>query len=126
LNCGLRNGDAHLKNFAIVYDDVLGEARLAPVYDLVTTAVYLPYDSIALTMNGTNKWPSSKELRKLGETAWAVRQLRLGRFSNASMMPWPEPRLKYVPTSRNILNSKRLASGCSRNGGAAQSPRSAS
>jgi len=42
LNCALRNGDAHLKNFAIVYDQVLGEARLAPVYDLVTTAVYLP------------------------------------------------------------------------------------
>ena len=41
LNCALRNGDAHLKNFGIVYDDVLGEARLAPVYDLVTTAVYL-------------------------------------------------------------------------------------
>ena len=31
LNCALRNGDAHLKNFGIVYDDVLGEARLAPV-----------------------------------------------------------------------------------------------
>lgn len=30
----LRNGDAHLKNFGVVYDDVLGEARLAPVYDL--------------------------------------------------------------------------------------------
>ncbi len=41
LNCALRNGDAHLKNFGIVYDDVLGEARLAPVYDLVTTSVYL-------------------------------------------------------------------------------------
>jgi serine/threonine-protein kinase HipA len=24
LNCALRNGDAHLKNFGIVYDDVLG------------------------------------------------------------------------------------------------------
>ncbi len=31
LNCALRNGDAHLKNFGIVYDDVHGEARLAPV-----------------------------------------------------------------------------------------------
>jgi len=41
LNCALRNGDAHLKNFGIVYDDVLGAARLAPVYDLVTTAIYL-------------------------------------------------------------------------------------
>lgn len=68
LNCALRNGDAHLKNFAIVYDEVLGKARLAPVYDLVTTAVYLPKDSLALTLNVTTKWPSSKELRRLGET----------------------------------------------------------
>src|ERR1700693_3073714 len=68
LNCALRNGDAHLKNFGIVYDDVQGEARLAPVYDLVTTSVYLPKDSLALTLNGTTKWPSAKELRKFGET----------------------------------------------------------
>src|SRR5579859_677908 len=68
LNCALRNGNAHLKNFGIVYDDVRGEARLAPVYDLVTTSVYLPKDSLALTLNGSTKWPTAKELRKLGET----------------------------------------------------------
>src|SRR5882724_11700878 len=68
LNCALRNGDAHLKNFGIVYDDVQGEARLAPVYDLVTTSVYLAKDSLALTLNGSTKWPTAKELRKLGET----------------------------------------------------------
>ena len=68
LNCALRNGDAHLKNFGIVYDDVLGEARLAPVYDLVTTAIYLPKDSLALTLNGTTLWPDNKALRRLGET----------------------------------------------------------
>jgi serine/threonine-protein kinase HipA len=68
LNCVLRNGDAHLKNFAIVYDDVQGEARLAPVYDLVTTSVYLAQDSLALTLNGSTKWPTARELRKLGET----------------------------------------------------------
>lgn len=68
LNCALRNGDAHLKNFGIVYDDVRGEARLAPVYDLVTTSVYLANDSLALTLNGSTKWPNAKELRKLGET----------------------------------------------------------
>jgi serine/threonine-protein kinase HipA len=67
LNSALRNGDAHLKNFGIVYDDVQGEARLAPVYDLVTTSVYLPKDSMALTLNGTTKWPSAKELQRLGE-----------------------------------------------------------
>jgi serine/threonine-protein kinase HipA len=68
LNCALRNGDAHLKNFGIVYDDVLGEARLAPVYDVVTTAVYLPKDSMALTLNGTTRWPTAKELQRQGET----------------------------------------------------------
>jgi serine/threonine-protein kinase HipA len=68
MNCALRNGDAHLKNFGIVYDDVQGEARLAPVYDLVTTSVYLPKDSMALTLNGTTKWASAKELQRLGET----------------------------------------------------------
>jgi serine/threonine-protein kinase HipA len=68
LNCALRNGDAHLKNFGIVYDQVQGEARLAPVYDLVTTSVYLPKDSLALTLNGTTQWPAAKQLRKLGET----------------------------------------------------------
>src|SRR5580658_10093573 len=68
LNCALRNGDAHLKNFGIVYDDVEGEARLAPVYDLVTTSVYLSKDSLALTLNGTTHWPSAKDLRRFGET----------------------------------------------------------
>ena len=67
LNCALRNGDAHLKNFGIIYDDVKGEARLAPVYDLVTTSVYLAKDSMALTLNGSTRWPAAKELRKLGE-----------------------------------------------------------
>lgn len=87
LNCALRNGDAHLKNFGIVYDDVEGEARLAPVYDLVTTSAYLPKDGMALTLNGTTRWPSTKELRLLGETRMGgsparVREI-LGRIADA-------------------------------------------
>lgn len=87
LNCALRNGDAHLKNFGIVYDDVLGEARLAPVYDLVTTSAYMPKDRMALTLNGTTEWPSAKDLRRLGERRLAgtpakVRQI-LERIADA-------------------------------------------
>jgi serine/threonine-protein kinase HipA len=67
VNCAIRNGDAHLKNFGILYDDVEGDAHLAPVYDLVTTAIYLPHDRMALTMNGTNQWPSAKDLIQFGE-----------------------------------------------------------
>ena len=54
--------------YVINYDSVLGEARLAPVYDLVTTTVYLPKDAMALTMNGSTQWPNAKELRRFGET----------------------------------------------------------
>jgi serine/threonine-protein kinase HipA len=80
LNCALRNGDAHLKNFGILYDDVRGEARLAPVYDLVTTSVYLPKDSLALTLNGSTKWPTAKELRKLGETRGGGTPRKIGQI----------------------------------------------
>lgn len=52
----------------LIYDDVQGEARLAPVYDVLTTSLYLPKDSRALTLNGTTQWPSAKELRRRDET----------------------------------------------------------
>jgi serine/threonine-protein kinase HipA len=77
INCALRNGDAHLKNFGIVYDDVQGEARLAPVYDLVTTAVYLPMDKMALTLNGKTNWPKAKELQRLGEIRFGATPARI-------------------------------------------------
>lgn len=77
INCALHNGDAHLKDFGIVYDDVQGEARLAPVYDLVTTSVYLPKDSMALTLNGTTKWASARELQRLGETRMGATPARV-------------------------------------------------
>jgi serine/threonine-protein kinase HipA len=67
LNCALRNGDAHLKNFGVVYDELDGPVSLAPVYDLVTTTVYLPADAMALTLDGTTRWPDSSRLRRFGE-----------------------------------------------------------
>jgi serine/threonine-protein kinase HipA len=66
INCAVRNGDAHLKNFALIYESVLGGARLAPVYDIVTTTVYLPQDSLALTLDGSTRWPTAKKLEALG------------------------------------------------------------
>jgi serine/threonine-protein kinase HipA len=70
-NCAIRNGDAHLKNFGVLYDDVEGEAHLTPAYDLVTTSVYLPKDRMALTLNGTNEWPVAKTLIRFAE-GWSL------------------------------------------------------
>jgi len=35
----VRNGDGHLKNFGVLYTDA-ADARLAPMFDVVTTAIY--------------------------------------------------------------------------------------
>ena len=55
LSCAVGNGDAHLKNFGVLYEHPQkGDVRLAPVYDIVNTTMYLPKDSLALKL-GTSK-----------------------------------------------------------------------
>jgi serine/threonine-protein kinase HipA len=62
LSCALKNGDAHLKNFGVLYANTDSAVRLAPIYDLVTTTVYKSADILALTLGGTKRWPSAKAL----------------------------------------------------------------
>jgi serine/threonine-protein kinase HipA len=52
----VRNGDAHLKNFGVLYGHPGLPVRLAPVYDVVTTVAYIPRDIPALTLAGSKKW----------------------------------------------------------------------
>lgn len=66
LSVAVRNGDAHRKNFGVVYDDAVGMATLAPAFDIVTTSVYLPNDSLALTLDGTKRWPEAQRLVRFG------------------------------------------------------------
>ncbi len=40
LSVSLKNGDAHLKNFSLIYDTPRGDVRLSPLYDVVTTMIY--------------------------------------------------------------------------------------
>jgi len=61
----IQNGDAHLKNFAVVYDDP-ADVSLAPFYDLVCTTVYIPRDLPALTIEGKKSWPDNETLKRFG------------------------------------------------------------
>ncbi|MCD6320115.1 MAG: HipA domain-containing protein [Candidatus Desulfofervidaceae bacterium] len=52
LNFLLGNGDAHLKNYSILEDDV-GNLRLSPAYDIVCSKLVIPSEEdSALTING--------------------------------------------------------------------------
>ncbi|ACD97387.1 type II toxin-antitoxin system HipA family toxin [Trichlorobacter lovleyi] len=64
LSVMVRNGDAHLKNFGVLYDTPGAPVRLAPVYDVVTTTAYLPKDLPALSLVGTKKWWNRKLLEQ--------------------------------------------------------------
>lgn len=71
LSSGLKNGDAHLKNFGVLYEHCALDAqiRLAPAYDIVTTSVYIKSDSMALLLGGSKAWPKYKMLMRFGRSA---------------------------------------------------------
>jgi len=58
LNVLIGNGDAHIKNWSLIYDDPL-RPRLSPAYDLVSTVAYTTHDtSIALNMGRAKNFHS--------------------------------------------------------------------
>jgi serine/threonine-protein kinase HipA len=63
LNHLLGNGDAHLKNFGVLYEDA-SHVSLAPFYDCVSTLPYIPNDvpALALSFDWYSKawWPRVK------------------------------------------------------------------
>lgn len=76
LACAIRNGDAHLKNFGVLYDAPGSNVRLAPAYDLVSTTPYQPKDVLALSLNGEKRFPSRKVLMQFGRHACGLSNRR--------------------------------------------------
>lgn len=56
VNILLANGDAHIKNWSLLYSDQV-TPRLAPAYDIVTTSVYIENErQYALNLGKTKEW----------------------------------------------------------------------
>jgi serine/threonine-protein kinase HipA len=64
LSSMVRNGDAHLKNFGVLYPSGGGPVTISPVFDVVTTTAYISKDVPALTIDGTKKWWPRKILER--------------------------------------------------------------
>lgn len=62
--CAIENGDAHLKNFSVLYAQPEGEITLAPAYDMISTSLYMPRDKLALTLNDSKDYPDRARLIK--------------------------------------------------------------
>jgi len=80
----LRNGDAHLKNFGVLYEYPGQPVCLAPVYDMVTTVAYIAQDVPALSLAGTKKWWNKKLLEKFAIAHLALPVGKIGpRYSKS-------------------------------------------
>lgn len=84
LSVMVRNGDAHLKNFGVIYTHpaALETVQLAPVFDVTTTTVYSNYNpksgrslvdrTLAIKMNKTKAYPDRQQLIEFGRKHCAV------------------------------------------------------
>ena len=66
MNFLLKNGDAHLKNFGLLFKSDFSKIYLSPAYDIVNTTSYIFKDKPALMMNGKKVWWAKDELVKFG------------------------------------------------------------
>jgi len=66
-SCMVGNGDAHLKNYAMLYDE-LEDMRLSPLYDVVNTQIYIPADTLALTLGKSKCFPDRKRIIDFGKS----------------------------------------------------------
>ncbi len=60
MNHLLQNGDGHLKNYGILYENDYDDAKLAPIYDVVTTVCYIKNDIPALRLGDAKLWWKEK------------------------------------------------------------------
>jgi serine/threonine-protein kinase HipA len=85
LSVMLRNGDAHLKNFGLLYNHPSDTAsiRLAPLFDVVTTSAYdhtpgtgqsLTDRTLALKLNKSNDYPTRQALMDFGRDVCLVKR----------------------------------------------------
>lgn len=90
INVLIKNGDAHLKNCGIIYDDLEDykqgtlpnkSRQLAPIFDVVSTVVYIKGDSMALTLSGSKRWPKWKVLEQ-----FAISHCRLSKKKAATIL----------------------------------------
>src|SRR4029077_5068064 len=60
VNVVIGNGDAHLKNWSVIYRDKV-TPQLSPAYDLVSTIHHVQNDSLALNLGGEKRFESIDE-----------------------------------------------------------------
>ncbi len=76
------NGDAHVKNYSVIYNEE-GLVRLAPAYDLVCSRIVIPQepDESALTIQGKKTRIKRKDMDLFAESLGVPEKIRFAKFA---------------------------------------------
>ena len=94
-NILLANGDAHLKNWSLIYRDRV-TPRLSPAYDIVTTSVYSEGEKgSALKLGGAGEWHSAsmgdfEDWAKKADIPWKAIKPHLDDAMDRARAQWPD------------------------------------
>ena len=110
VNILLANGDAHLKNWSLLYQDKI-TPRLSPAYDIVTTSVYMRDErEYALNLGKTREWykvelSHFEAWAKKADIPWRAIKPHLSDVMDRARAQWPQA-LNDLPM--NDDHKKRL------------------
>lgn len=112
VNILLANGDAHLKNWSLVYPDQI-TPRLSPAYDIVTTRVYIENESeFALNLGKNKRWYSTtmnhfQLWAKKSGIPWRAIKPHLDDTLEKARALWPKAlqKLPMADAHKNILRA---------------------
>ncbi len=91
MNYLLKNGDAHLKNFGLLFNDDFTHIWFSPVYDVINTTSYIFQDKPALMLNGKKVWFDKETLVAFGRKHCLLTQKEATHFYQEC-----ESALKYI------------------------------
>jgi serine/threonine-protein kinase HipA len=101
VNILLANGDAHIKNWSLLYSDQV-TPRLSPAYDIVTTSVYIDNERrYALNLGKTKEWydvtyANFEAWAKRAGVPWRAMKPHLDDTMEKARSLWPD-KLKDLP-----------------------------
>jgi len=95
VNILLANGDAHIKNWSLLYQDKI-TPRLSPAYDIVTTRVYVRDErEYALNLGKTKEWykvdlSHFEAWAKKADIPWRAIKPHLADVMDRARAQWPQ------------------------------------
>jgi len=105
MNHFLRNGDGHLKNYGIVYEDDFEDASLAPIYDVITTTKYIQKDIPALYLGANKLWWKEKTYKNFAKSSCGLSQKEFDEIVSdcmAAIATTKEEMLSFKADSKEV------------------------